>query len=49
MRTWAIIDCTTLEGTTASVFGPAFVAHAAAWWFSVRSGRFHDYIRGEAK
>ena len=46
MRTYHVIDCTKLEGVSASIFGPVFVAHIAAWAWSVCTGRTHDYIPG---
>ena len=45
MRAWDVIDCTTLYGTSGTVFGPAFVAAIWAIWLSVWTGRTHDYIR----
>lgn len=47
MRTYHVIDCTKLTGTSATLFGPRFVARLAAWGWTMATGRYHDFIRGE--
>jgi hypothetical protein len=47
MRTYHVIDCSKLHGTSATLFGPAFVARVAAWGWTLATGRYHDFIVGE--
>lgn len=48
MRTYHVIDCTKLHGTSATLYAPAFVARIHAMIWTALTGRPHDFIRGDA-